>query len=235
MCRRRRAPNFREQGFKPGEYVLVEVADTGTGMTPEVMEKIFEPFFTTKGVGEGTGLGLSTVYGIVKQTGGYIYVDSKPGEGSTFRILLPRHDRRARREGGGGEARCRRGLRSDRQRQDTAGGGRGGGACVRRPRAEARGYTVFEAASGPEALELMKRMEAGVDLVISDVVMPGMDGPTLAARAPPPPAGLKIIFMSGYAEDAFQRHLPGRGDFQFLPKPFSLKELATTVKETLEA
>jgi two-component system cell cycle sensor histidine kinase/response regulator CckA len=225
---------FKEQGFKPGEYVLLEVADTGTGMTPEVKEKIFEPFFTTKGVGQGTGLGLSTVYGIVKQTGGFIYVDSKIGQGSTFRILLPRHEvepeekadeaeRPAAPSDLTGNAKI---LLVEDEEAVRAFAGRA---------LEARGYKVYQAASGSEALDIFNDMREPVDLVISDVVMPGMDGPTLMRELRRKQPDLKIIFVSGYAEDAFQRHLPKDEEFQFLPKPFSLKELATTVKTTLEA
>ena len=225
---------FREQGFRPGEYVLLEVTDTGIGMVPEVREKIFEPFFTTKGVGEGTGLGLSTVYGIVKQTGGYIYVDSKPKHGTTFRILLPRHELQPNEVPEAserpvaptdltGNARI---LLVEDEEAVRAFAGRA---------LEARGYKVFQAASGTEALDLFNDMSEPVDLVISDVVMPGMDGPTLMRELRRRQPDLKIIFVSGYAEDAFQRHLPKGEDFQFLPKPFSLKELATIVKETLEA
>ncbi len=226
---------FKEQGFKPGEYVLLEVADTGTGMTAEVKAKIFEPFFTTKGVGQGTGLGLSTVYGIVKQTGGYIYVDSRPGAGTTFRILLPRHEQQPEEEKRGetqtagpsdltGSARI---LLVEDEEAVRAFAGRA---------LEARGYTVYQAASGQEALDLISGLDEPVDLVISDVVMPGMDGPTLLRELRGRQPDLKIIFVSGYAEDAFERHLPkDEKSFQFLPKPFSLKELATTVKATLEA
>ena len=226
---------FREQGFKPGEYVLVEVTDTGTGMPPEVMEKIFEPFFTTKGVGQGTGLGLSTVYGIIKQTGGYIYVNSKIGKGSTFRILLPRDETKAEERLEGvekqvaaptdltGSARI---LLVEDEEAVRAFAGRA---------LEARGYKVFQASSGPEALDLMEGIREPLDLVISDVVMPGMDGPTLMRELRRNNPELKIIFVSGYAEDAFEKHLsPDEKNFQFLPKPFSLKELATTVKATLE-
>jgi two-component system, cell cycle sensor histidine kinase and response regulator CckA len=226
---------FKEQGFKPGEYVLLEVADTGTGMTAEVMEKIFEPFFTTKGVGQGTGLGLSTVYGIVKQTGGYIYVDSKPGAGTKFRILLPRYEAQPEEEAVSkskaagpsdltGSASI---LLVEDEEAVRAFAGRA---------LEARGYTVHQAASGQEALDLIAGLAEPVDLVISDVVMPGMDGPTLMRELRRTQPDLKIIFVSGYAEDAFERHLPkDEKSFQFLPKPFSLKELATTVKATLEA
>ena len=225
---------FRQQGFKPGDYVVLEVTDTGTGMTAEVMEKIFEPFFTTKGVGQGTGLGLSTVYGIVKQTGGFIYVDSRPGAGANFRMLFPRHipqkdevpvdvDRPPAPSDLTGSANI---LLVEDEEAVRAFAGRA---------LSARGYTVYEAASGPEALDLLNGMETPLDLVISDVVMPGMDGPTLLRELRRRQPDLKIIFVSGYAEDAFQRNLPADESFQFLPKPFSLKELATTVKETLEA
>jgi two-component system cell cycle sensor histidine kinase/response regulator CckA len=225
---------FKEQGFKPGEYVLVEVVDTGTGMAPEIVEKIFEPFFSTKEVGKGTGLGLSTVYGIVKQTGGYIYVDSRPGEGTTFRILLPRHVTQPEE--------LVEEVRPEKKTSDLTGNARillvedeeavrafAGRAL------SARGYTVFEASSGPEALEVMNGLKEEIDLVISDVVMPGMDGPTLLRELRRRQPKVRIIFMSGYAEDAFERHLPEEEPFNFLPKPFSLKELATTVKTTLEA
>ena len=227
---------FREQGFKTGEYVLLEVSDTGIGMSAEVKGKIFEPFFTTKGVGQGTGLGLSTVYGIVKQTGGFIYVDSKVGKGTTFRILLPRHEVKADEQpetvekpvaGPSDLTGSARILLVEDEEAVRAFAGRA---------LTARGYTVYEAASGPEALDLMSGIREPIDLVISDVVMPGMDGPTLMRELRRRQPELKIIFVSGYAEDAFERHLaPDEKNFQFLPKPFSLKELATTVKATLEA
>jgi two-component system cell cycle sensor histidine kinase/response regulator CckA len=227
---------FKEQGFKPGEYVLLEVADTGIGMPPEVKQKIFEPFFSTKEVGKGTGLGLSTVYGIVKQTGGFVYVDSKPGAGSTFRILLPRHEVLA-------EEKAEQGAGPAVGPSDLTGNARillvEDEDAVRHfaQRAlEARGYTVYQAASGEDALKIIGELSDPVDLVISDVVMPGMDGPTLLRELRRRQPDLKIIFVSGYAEDAFERHLPkDETSFQFLPKPFSLKELATTVKATLEA
>jgi two-component system cell cycle sensor histidine kinase/response regulator CckA len=225
--------SFREQGFKSGDYVLLEVSDTGEGMRPEVMEKIFEPFFSTKEVGKGTGLGLSTVYGIVKQTGGFIYVDSKPGEGATFRMLFPRHELEVEEASSEGD-------------RPPAPSDLTGSACILLVEDEeavrafagralqARGYKVYEAASGQEALELMNGAHDPIDLVISDVVMPGMDGPTLMRELRQRQPDVKIIFVSGYAEDVFERNLPEDGSYQFLPKPFTLKELATTVKETLE-
>ena len=199
-------------------------------------EKIFEPFFTTKDVGQGTGLGLSTVYGIVKQTGGFIYVDSKVGAGTTFRILLPRHEVAPDEKPSGWQARRRRLPTSPEARASSS--SRTRRRCApspggRSPRAAIRS---IEAASGPEALDLMSGIREPLDLVISDVVMPGMDGPTLMRELRRRQPELKIIFVSGYAEDAFERHLsPDEKNFQFLPKPFSLKELATTVKATLEA
>jgi two-component system, cell cycle sensor histidine kinase and response regulator CckA len=225
---------FKEQGFKPGDYVLVEVTDTGTGMPPDVLEKIFEPFFSTKEVGKGTGLGLSTVYGIVKQTGGYIYVDSKPGEGTTFRILMPRHipapeekpEEAKPAQASSDLTGTAKILLVEDEEAVRAFAGRA---------LTARGYTVFQAASGPEALELLTGMTDEIDLVISDVVMPGMDGPTLLRELRRRQPRIRIIFMSGYAEDAFERHLTPDETFNFLPKPFSLKELATTVKATLES
>jgi two-component system cell cycle sensor histidine kinase/response regulator CckA len=225
---------FREQGFKPGDYVQLQVSDNGEGMSPEVMEKIFEPFFTTKGVGQGTGLGLSTVYGIVKQTGGFIYVDSKPGAGATFRMLFPRHEPLPEEMAG----------ERDRPPAPSDLTGSANILLVEDEEAvrafagralEARGYKVYEAASGPEALDLMNGIKVPIDLVISDVVMPGMDGPTLMRELRRRQPELKIIFVSGYAEDVFERNLRDGESFQFLPKPFTLKELATTVKETLEA
>lgn len=219
-------------GLIPAEYVAIDVTDTGTGMSPEVMAKIFEPFFSTKGVGEGTGLGLATVYGIIKQTGGYIYPVSEVGKGTCFKILLPRHIVQ--------EGELREAAPVETQR-DLSGSARillvEDEEAVRAfsVRAlQARGHTVFEASSGAHALEVMEEVGGEVDLVVSDVVMPEMDGPTLLGELRKVRPDLKIIFVSGYAEDAFEKHLAAGQKFAFLPKPFTLKQLATKVKEVLE-
>jgi two-component system cell cycle sensor histidine kinase/response regulator CckA len=225
------------------DYVEIKVADTGTGITPEVMKKIFEPFFTTKDVGKGTGLGLSMVYGIIKQTGGFIYCDSEPGNGTVFSIFLPRHvvDPAAAEEA---IARANDKVRADR----AAGQGRdlSGSATVLLVEDEdavrmggvralnSRGYTVHEASSGVEALEIFRELDGSVDIIVSDVVMPEMDGPTLLSEVRKIQPDIKFIFVSGYAEDAFAKNLPSDAEFGFLPKPFSLKQLATTVKDMLE-
>ena len=222
-----------------GDYVMCAVTDTGSGMPREVMEKIFEPFFTTKDVGEGTGLGLATVYGIVKQTGGYIFPESEMGEGTTFRIFLPRHvPSREEKE----EARALEVAASKKPvRKDLTGEGKillvEDEASVRAFAARAltsRGYEVIEAANGEVALQKVDEGHGDIDLVISDVMMPEMDGPTLLRELRQRMPDLKIIFISGYAEDAFEKNLEEGQDFTFLPKPFELVKLAETVKDVME-
>lgn len=224
-------------GMPAADYVLVEVSDTGTGITPEVMDKIFEPFFTTKEVGKGTGLGLSTVFGIVKQSGGFIYVDSAVGQGTTFRIYLPRHVPAVE---AAPEEKAE--IAVKQPTPDLTGQGtillvedEDPVRAVNGRALSARGYTVLEAASGIEALQIMEERESPVDLVVSDVVMPEMDGPTLLRELRKRYPDLKVIFVSGYAEDAFKKNLPEGEAFNFLPKPFSLKQLVETVKQTLAA
>ncbi|HSD93138.1 MAG TPA: PAS domain-containing protein [Methyloceanibacter sp.] len=217
-----------------GEYVLIEVKDTGCGMTEEVKAKIFEPFFSTKEVGRGTGLGLSTVYGIVKQTGGYIFADSEEGNGTTMRVLLPRHVEIAEVEPAPIERRVEK-------PKDLTGRGTvllvEDEDAVRSFAARAlgqRGYNVLQATTGAEALEVFASHQGDVDLVVSDVVMPEMDGPTLFGKLRIERPDLKVIFISGYAEDAFRQHLAENEDFMFLQKPFDLKELAAAVKAALQ-
>jgi len=237
-----RAMPYRE--LTPGDYVTVEVSDTGSGIPPEVLGKIFEPFFTTKEVGKGTGLGLSMVYGIVKQTGGFIFCDSEVGKGTTFRILLPRHVAEARKPDGDADAakEAAAPARPAETARDLSGSAtvllvededavRMGGMRA----LTSRGYTVHEASSGVEALEVFEQLGGKVDIVVSDVVMPEMDGPTLLGELRKRQPDIKFVFVSGYAEDAFARNLPEDAQFGFLPKPFSLKQLATVVKEVLEA
>ncbi|MBI1386230.1 MAG: response regulator [Rhizobiales bacterium] len=223
-----------DDSFVPGEYVACEVSDTGCGMSAEIKEKIFEPFFSTKEIGKGTGLGLATVYGIIKQTGGYIFCDTKPGEGTTFRIYLPRHlgaeqiDEAPARSGQRGRPRDLTGTGTVLLVEDEE--------AVRRFAARAltrQGYKVIEAGTGAEALQRMDDAEGMVDLVVSDIMMPEMDGPTLLKRLRSTNPDLKFIFISGYAEDAL-KSLDERDEFSFLPKPFQLKDLVTTVKEVLE-
>lgn len=230
----RETQKFELREFKPGEYVLIEVADTGEGMSREVMEKIFEPFFTTKPVGKGTGLGLASVYGMVKQSGGYIYPDSEAGKGTTFRIYLPRYH--------ADEDTAPKTLQRSKpepKATDLTGTGRvllvEDEEVVRNFAARAlkrQGYKVLEAGSGVEALEVMARNKGKIDIVVSDVVMPEMDGPTLLKELRKDNPELKIIFVSGYPNEAFKSAL-GDEDFAFLPKPFSLPQLAAKVKEEL--
>jgi two-component system cell cycle sensor histidine kinase/response regulator CckA len=223
-------------GMEPGEYVLCEVSDNGSGIPPEIMDKIFEPFFSTKDVGKGTGLGLSTVYGIIKQTGGYIFCESEVGSGTIFRIYLPRCEAQVARAEDTGKNPAKREAAKDLtgsatvllvEDEDT----------VRSFASRAlttRGYKVLAASHGAEALEVMHEHGGEVDLVVSDVVMPEMDGPTMMKHLRKEHPDIKIIFMSGYAEEAFRNNLDADEKFGFLPKPFTLKKLAAAVKEALE-
>jgi two-component system cell cycle sensor histidine kinase/response regulator CckA len=235
----RESLDLKERGVERGEYVLWEVADTGTGISPEHLQRIFDPFFSTKDVGKGTGLGLSLVDGIIKQTGGYVLVDSKLGEGTTFRIYLPRHQE-------AGEDSEARPVSSKAQPEQAAADLTGSGTvllvededAVRSFASRAlttRGYKVLEASSGAEALEMMDRQQGAVDLVVSDVVMPEMDGPTLLSHLRKKKPDIRIVFMSGYAEEAFRKNLCEGEKFVFLPKPFTLKRLAETIKEATAA
>ncbi|MFN0264117.1 cell cycle histidine kinase CckA [Tepidamorphus sp. 3E244] len=223
--------DFNHALLPEGDYVLTEVHDTGTGIPRDIMDKIFDPFFSTKEVGKGTGLGLSTVYGIVKQTGGFIFCDSEVGAGTTFRIFLPRCE--ASDAGSAGQV-------AKAEIKDLTGQGAilivEDEDAVRAFAARAlsaAGYTVVEAATGLEALDRMAEMGGKVDLVLSDVVMPEMDGPTMLREMRKTNKELKIIFVSGYADDAFKRNLDENETFHFLPKPFNLKTLAETVKTVM--
>ncbi len=257
-----------------GDYVLIDVTDTGGGIPVEIRQKIFEPFFSTKDIGKGTGLGLSTVYGIVKQSGGYIFVDSEMGKGTSFRIFLPRYVRDEVEATASADQSVAGKI--DAAAQDIAAARASAEVSAATPPAaiekpvetpappppkpvrddtgqgtillvededgvrafgaralSSRGYTVIEAASGVEALEQFALAEGKVDLVVSDVVMPEMNGPTLLRELRKTNPDIKFIFVSGYAEDAFENDLPEGEQFGFLPKPFQIKQLIETVKETL--
>ena len=216
-----------------GDYVVIEVADSGHGIPEGKLNKIFEPFFTTKQVGEGTGLGLSTAYGIVKQTGGFIFAESPPGQGAIFTIYLPAYDK---------VAAAPQVEREPRRPRDLTGRGlvllAEDEDPVRSFAARAlrlRGYTVVEAASGEEALEILQDPALHVDIMLSDVIMPGLDGPAWVREAQKTRPDAKVIFMSGYAEDAFVGGDSGIPNSAFLPKPFTLNELTQKVKDQIGA
>ncbi|HTT83334.1 MAG TPA: ATP-binding protein [Rhizomicrobium sp.] len=213
----------------PGEYVRIEVRDTGIGIPKENVEKIFDPFFTTKPMGQGTGLGLATVYGIIRQTGGFISVDSEVGRGTVFRIHLPRY------HGEPAPAPAERPPPRDITGQDTI-------LLVEDEEAvrsfaaralKLRGYQVLEASGGEEALEIVRRHAGAIHLLITDVVMPNMDGPTLVRAVRRLRPDMAVIFMSGYAEEAFRRNDENASELHFLAKPFGLKQLAAKVKDVL--
>jgi two-component system cell cycle sensor histidine kinase/response regulator CckA len=217
-----------------GDYVLIEVVDTGTGIGKENLARIFEPFFSTKEVGAGTGLGLSTVYGIVRQTDGFIFVESEPGQGAIFSIYLPRIDADPAAE-----------TKRPAQQAETSGADLTGSGtillvededAVRLFGARAlrnKGYTVIEARSGEQAMEVLNGGEP-IQVLISDVVMPGMDGVTLARFVRMERPAIKVILISGYSEDVARDGIDPDAGIHFLPKPFSLKQLAGAVKQVME-
>ncbi|GLQ09025.1 signal transduction histidine kinase [Devosia yakushimensis] len=220
-------------GMVPADFVLIDVQDTGTGMSPEVIAKIFEPFFTTKELGKGTGLGLSTVYGIVKQTEGYIYPVSTVGVGTTFKIFLPRHvpaeNEIAGKAAAAAPARDLTGQERILLVEDEESVRAFSARALR-----ATGYEVFEADGGEEALEVLEDIDYKIDLMISDVVMPEMDGPTLLKHVRGEMPDLKVIFVSGYAEESVRRDIEDDQSVDFLPKPYSLDQINSKVKEVLQ-
>jgi two-component system cell cycle sensor histidine kinase/response regulator CckA len=236
------AARLSYKGMPAADYVRIDVADTGSGIAPDIVDKIFEPFFSTKEVGKGTGLGLSTVYGIVKQTGGFVYVDSEAGKGTSFHIFLPRHrpELETQPEAVAANGAAREPSAEAKPRADLTGQGtillvedEEGLRSLNARGLRSRGYSVIEASNGIEAMEALEQKNGAVDLVVSDVVMPEMDGPTLLKTMRGRNPDLKIIFVSGYAEDAFEKSLPENQQFAFLPKPFTLSQLVAAVKETM--
>jgi two-component system sensor histidine kinase EvgS len=217
-------------GFVPGEYVLLAVSDDGKGMDQETLDKIFEPFFTTKDLGKGTGLGLASIYGIVKQNEGFINVYSELGQGTTFKIYLPRH------------------VQESRQVQDTA-------AAKEAPAANGEtvllveddasilklaktmlkrlGYTVVDASTPKAAMDLAQEHPGEIDLLITDVVMPEMNGRDLAQNLRVDYPKLKVLFMSGYTANVIAHHGVLDPGLHFIQKPFSYRDLAVKAREAL--
>lgn len=217
----------------PGAWAVIAVEDDGPGVPPELRDKIFEPFFTTKDEGKGTGIGLATVMGVIKQFGGYIALSETPGGGATFSLFLPQAEAAAIAEPT--EAAPARAA-------SLAGAGRilfvedeeGVRTIVTRLLTD-RGYSVVEAIDGEDALDQLETHPGPYDLVISDVVMPGMDGPAFLKAARDRLGGAKVLFISGYAERSFAQTLEDDRSIGFLPKPFTLKQLAERVKQELHA
>jgi CheY-like chemotaxis protein len=220
----------REHGLIiPGTYVLLSVGDNGAGMDRETQSRVFEPFFTTKEKGKGTGLGLSTVYGIVKQSGGYIFADSILGRGTTFRIYLPRVEDPAE-------------SASANHQAHVAGGGSETVLLVEDEESvrqlvhetlQARGYRVIEAENGEAGLRVAAEHTGTIDLMITDVVMPGMNGRELAKRLAASRPQIKVLYLSGYTEEAIIQEGGMEPGTAFLQKPFTLQVLSRKVREVL--
>jgi two-component system, cell cycle sensor histidine kinase and response regulator CckA len=213
----------------PGPYILLAVSDTGTGMDQDTQARIFEPFFTTKEQGKGTGLGLSTVYGVVKQSGGFIWVYSEVGKGTSFKIYLPRVDQPIDAAGKvASYAEIPRGTETVLLAEDES--------DVRelaREFLEAAGYTVIEARNGQEALKLAAEGSDEIDLLVSDLVMPGMTGQQLASLLQQRDPTLRVIFMSGYSEHAAAEAAQAGSSVRILTKPFNRMALLRTIREVL--
>jgi CheY-like chemotaxis protein len=215
-----------------GDYVMLAVTDTGCGIDKETQTHIFEPFFTTKEAGKGTGLGLSTVYGIVTQSGGYIWVYSEVGKGTSFKIYLPRLADR---------------VMPEKSKSPSPSGELGGHETVLvvedeeivrhsiRLILELKGYRVLEAEGGEEALRLCHDYIGEIDLMLTDVIMPGMSGRVLAERVAAVCPELPVLYMSGYTDDAIVRHGLLGDMLEFIQKPFTPDGLAVKVRSVLDA
>jgi signal transduction histidine kinase/CheY-like chemotaxis protein len=226
-----------DEDLPPGDYVLVKISDTGTGIPEDIVEKIFDPFFSTKELGAGTGLGLATVYGIIKQFGGYIKLRTKYRRGTSFYIYLQ----------AAGEEEIQKAKEEAEEEEneslsnnDLTGYGKilivedeipvrtiGSNAL------QNKGYEVLEAEDAENALEVMEKEGSNIQIIITDVIMPGMNGPDFVRKVQETYPNIKVIFISGYAEDAFSDNLDIKGKFNFLQKPFNLKQLTTKVKKVL--
>ncbi len=223
-----------EEVIEDGDYVLLEVQDSGTGIPEDILENIFEPFFSTKEIGSGTGLGLATVYGIIKQTGGYVYVETEVDQGTTFHVYLKSYQPEESKEGAD--------MHDDARATDLTGKATimlvEDETPVRIFAARAlrnKGYEVLEADSGESAISVFENHAGNIEVIISDVMMPGMNGPKMMEHLletyPDRLKDTEVIFISGYAEDAFVDSYGTEREFNFLPKPFTLKQLASKVKE----
>jgi CheY-like chemotaxis protein len=216
-------------GVAPGDYVMLSVSDTGIGMEKAVQSRAFEPFFTTKEQGKGTGLGLSTVFGIVKQSGGHIWLYSEPGAGTTLRIYLPRVDGAAVSLGAAHAGPARGGSERILLVEDEDQIRRVAGAVLIRA-----GYRVVEACRPTEALEIFARDAEAFDLLLTDVVMPEMSGRQLAERLAAERAGIRVLFMSGYTNDAILHHGVLAPGVSFIQKPLTPDTLLRKVREVLD-
>jgi CheY-like chemotaxis protein len=214
---------------KPGSYVMIAVTDTGTGMTDKVKSRIFEPFFTTKEVGKGTGLGLSTVYGIVKQSGGYVWVYSELGIGSTFKVYLPCVDAPAELPPSQIRQPARRGSETVLLVEDED-----GVRALMRQVLHKHGYNVLESRHGGEALLMCERHQGKIDLLLTDVVLEQMSGRELAERLLKVRPEMKVLYVSGYADDAIVHHGVLTEGMAFLQKPFTTESLARKVRYVLD-
>ena len=232
---RRNISGVGDEVIVDGKYVLIEVEDNGEGIPQDIIGKIFDPFFSTKETGSGTGLGLATVHGIIKQTGGYIYVSSEVGKGTVFSIYIPAVE--------ASEA-AKHNKEFEKQKEKTEQDLTGKGvvllvedeAPVRMFSARAlvnKGYQVLEAENGAQALKIIDEVSGKIDIIVTDVMMPVMDGPTMINTVRKQYPNMKVIFISGYGEDAFGKTFGNERDFNFLPKPYSLKDLAGKVKEVI--
>ncbi len=215
--------------LNPNEFVRIRIQDTGFGMTPEIRRRIFEPFFTTKPLGQGTGLGLSIVYSIVTQSGGYIQVESEPGEGTAFHLYLPRIFGPVTEQAGWQVTGRTEGTETILLVEDET--------ALRDMAAlwlQRRGYTVLKAANGTEALAVAEQHDAPIHLLLSDVVMPQMGGVDLAHRLISLRPEIKVMFVTGYPGDSMLPASEAMSDFPVLQKPYSLSQLEFRVRQVLD-